>query len=266
MIAIPPEAIEALREAGLTGLLVFLRVGTAILLLPAFGDIAVPRRVRLAVALAFTLVTAPAAAPAFGPGSTGNADALGLMLTETATGLALGFVLRLAVIALVIAGTIVAQATALAQSYGVPGAEPMPAASHLMVAAGLTLATLAGLHVQVAQALILSYSVLPPGHFPDAAAQLVWALGHADSALAVAFSIALPFLAGALVYNLAIGVINRAMPQLLLSLVGAPALSLAALALMTLALPTGLAVWTAASQAVLADPLGAAPGEEAGVP
>ena len=44
----------------LPALLVFLRVGAAMALLPAFGEQAVPQRLRLILALAFTAIVAPA--------------------------------------------------------------------------------------------------------------------------------------------------------------------------------------------------------------
>lgn len=43
------------------GLVVFLRVGCALSLTPAFGEQVVPMRVRLALAFAFTAIVAPAA-------------------------------------------------------------------------------------------------------------------------------------------------------------------------------------------------------------
>ena len=49
------------------GFAVILRVGAMMALLPAFGEQAVPARVKIAVTLAATLVVAPALAPAIGP-------------------------------------------------------------------------------------------------------------------------------------------------------------------------------------------------------
>ncbi|OZA12754.1 MAG: hypothetical protein B7Y02_06935 [Rhodobacterales bacterium 17-64-5] len=57
-----------------------------------------------------------------------------------------------------------------------------------------------------------------------------------------------------MIYNLALGAINRAMPQLAVSMVGAPALTLGGLALLAVATPLLLAVWLEAFQAFLADP------------
>lgn len=233
--------------------LVFLRVGAAMALLPAFGEQSVPQRVRLILALAFTMVVAPAAGPM---------PAVGLvapMISETAIGLSLGIALRLFVIALQIAGSIAANATSLAQLFGGSGPEPQPAVGNLLVMAGLAIAVAAGLHVQIAQALILSYQVFPAGEVPSAGDMTQWGLTQISQAFARGFILAAPFTIAAFLYNVALGVINRAMPALMVSFVGAPALAGGSLVLIAIISPAMLTAWLFALQGFLAQPLGATP-------
>jgi flagellar biosynthetic protein FliR len=61
--------------------------------------------------------------------------------------------------------------------------------------------------------------------------------------LALAFPLAAPFVIGSGLYNLALGAINKAMPQLLVAFVGAPALALGGLLLMLIAAPLMVSVW-----------------------
>jgi flagellar biosynthetic protein FliR len=246
-------------------ILVFLRVGGTMLVLPAFGETSVPRRVRLGLAVAFTLVVAPAVSSGIGdkfvlPVSTGGFALI--VLSETAVGIVLGFAVRLAVMALSVAGTMIGQATSLAQAFGAADAEPVPGAAHLLVVGGLALATVMGLHVDVARALVASYGAFPLGAVLPADRMLDWALGHAGAAMSLAMSLAMPFFAASVAYNLALGVISRAMPQLMLSLVGAPALSLGVLALMVAAVPAGLTHWADDAAGILSDPLAPAGGAE----
>jgi flagellar biosynthetic protein FliR len=238
------------------GFLVFLRVGAAMALLPAFGEMGVPVRVRLALALAFTLLVAPLVAPALPP-LPAQGLPLRLALHEVAAGLIVGLGFRLLVHALQIAGGIIAQAVSLSQFFGGAGIEAQPAIGHLLTMGGLALAVSLGLHVTVAEYLTLSYDILPPGGpiLPGDVAD--WGLGRVGQAFALAFSIAAPFLIASLAYNLALGAINRAMPQLMVAFVGAPALTLGGLALLALALPAGLAVWLRALADYAAAPLGA---------
>ncbi|MFN3936844.1 MAG: flagellar biosynthetic protein FliR, partial [Gemmobacter sp.] len=201
------------------GFLVFVRVGGVMALLPAFGEQTVPVRVRLALALAFSAVVTPAVFPlshAQMPASLAAA-----ILAEAATGLMLGAGFRLLVLALATAGAMAAQATSLAQLFGGTGTEPQAAISNLLVVSGLAIAAASGLHVRAAEGLILSYTLFPPGLAPPAADAAVWGLSHVSRAFALAFTLAMPFLAGSLIYNVALGVINRAMPQLMVAFIGA---------------------------------------------
>ncbi|GAA0290695.1 flagellar biosynthetic protein FliR [Rhodovulum strictum] len=236
-----------------TGWLVFLRIGAVMAMLPAFGERAVPVRVRLGLALAFTAVVAPAVAPGLdiAPGPLGIAIA-----TETVIGLALGLVLRLMILALQMAGEIAAQATSLAQMLGATAMDPQPAMGRLMVMAGLALAVMSGLHVRAAEAMILSYELLPAGRFPDGAELADWGVLRIARGFALAATLAMPFVIAALIYNLALGVINKAMPQLMVAFVGAPAITAGGLILLFLALPPMLGLWQTGLIELYAAPFG----------
>lgn len=246
-------AVGFAQEHLLTAGLVFFRIATVIALLPAFGERVVPGRIRLAVTLAITAVVAPAVADRLGVPPEGLLQMAGFLLVETANGLILGFVLRLAVQIVEMAGGLAAQAGSLSQMFGV-GGDPLPAMSHLLVMAALCLAVLSGLHVRAAEALILSYDALPAGEVPGAAILRDWSVAHVARAFALSFSLAAPFVAAALLYNVALGVINRAMPSLMVAFVGAPALTAGALMLLALTAPLMLAVWKGAFASLLADP------------
>lgn len=229
------------QSVALSALLVFLRVGAAMALLPAFGEQSIPQRLRLVLALAFSAVVLPAAAPMM-PRDPGLLAALG----EIIAGLALGAVLRLFVLTLQIAGVMIAQATSLSQIAGGAAPEPLPAVGHLLTAAGLALAVMAGLHVRLAELLIFSYQIMPAAGLPSAAEFADWGVGQIAQAFGLAFSLAAPFTIAAMMYNLALGAINRAMPALMVSFIGAPALSATGLMLLAVLTPLLLAVWSGA--------------------
>lgn len=233
--------------------LVFLRVGAAMALLPAFGDRLVPARIRLGLALALTAVVVPSVASEIAAPDGVVGDYTLFLVAETANGLALGIVLRLFILALEMAGGLAAQSGSLSQMFGTSG-EPMPAMAHLLVMAGLALAVLSGLHVQIARALILSYTALPAGQFPAAALMRDWGVAQVGVAFALTFSLAAPFVIAGLIYNVALGLINRAMPMLMVSFVGAPALTAGTLILMAVSAPLILSAWQWAFAAHLSDP------------
>lgn len=226
--------------------IVFLRIGAVMMVLPAFGEQTVPMRVKLAVTLAFTaLVAATLPLQSHDAPSSLN-DLLIFFLTEPIIGLALGLGFRLFVIALQTAGVIAAQALSLSQILGGAGVDPMPALGQVLVIAGLALAVMSGLHVQAVRAMIMTYQVMPAGQFPQPHDVSAWGIGQIGRSFSLAFSLAAPFVLVSLLYNLTLGVINRAMPQLMVAFVGAPVITLGALLLLVMLAPVMLSVWVEA--------------------
>ncbi len=251
---------ELTAMAGLTegamrpAVMAFLRVGAVMALLPAFGEQSVPQRFRLILTLAFTAVVGPAVADRHGDGPILTAAA-----AEVLAGLLMGLGLRLFVLTLQTAGTIAAQATSLSQLFAGAGVEPQPAVANLFVMAGLALAVHAGLHVHAAQLMILSYDLLPAGRFPNRDDVAGWGTAQVARSFSLAFQLGAPLVIMSLIYNIALGIINRAMPMLMVSFIGAPALALGGLALTALMAPLVLMVWLGAFQGFVAAPFGPAP-------
>ncbi|UWR22365.1 flagellar biosynthetic protein FliR [Sulfitobacter sp. S190] len=250
------ESLAALLEVAQTylgnGFIVFLRVAAFAALLPGFGEQTVPVRVKLGVALAFTLVIAPAIPADVIAGS--GYSILWLIVSEGLVGAMLGVGLRLFVLALQTAGSIAAQSTSLAQLLGNQSAEPVPAMGHILVVGGLALAMLSGLHVKAAQFIILSYDMLPVGMVPLATDLSGWGTARVSHAFALAFTLAAPFVVLSVLYNLGLGVINRAMPQLMVAFVGAPVITAGGLIILALATPLLLSTWLAAVDVFLLNP------------
>lgn len=248
------DEAAGLAELARTGLdpavLVFLRIGAMMALMPAFGEQMVPARVRLVLALAFSTVVFPAVAPQTPPTLTLTAAAI-----EVAVGLTLGIGLRLLVLALQFAGSIAAQSASLSQLFASAGAEPQPAVSTLFTVSALALTVQGGLHIRAAELMILSYDLFPVGDWPRAGAAADWGVAQVARATALAFTLAAPFVLAALVWNLALGVMNRAMPMLPVSFLGAPALSLGALAVTALTATAVLTIWQGVLDQFLVAPM-----------
>lgn len=256
-------ALASLLELGQDGIavgfIVFLRIGAAMAVLPAFGERAIPERVRLILAIAFTAIVAPAVSGHVLPLLQSDRHIYLLLGSEVIAGLALGLALRFFVLVLQIAGSIAAQSTSLSQIFGGGAVEPQPAIGHVMVVSGLALAVMTGLHVRLAEALIGSYSVFSPGVFPSPSIIADWGLDRVAKAFALSFTLAAPFVIASFIYNVALGVINRAMPQLMVAFVGAPAITAGGLILMFLSFPLVLSVWNDALQRFIANPFMAGP-------
>lgn len=228
---------------------VFFRVGAAIALLPAIGERSIPMRVRLILAIAYTAIVGPVVSASHIPHD--PAGFTFLALAESLTGLFLGLVFRLAFFGLQMAGAMAAQATSLAQMFGAGMAEPQPVVGKVMTVAGLALLVTAGFHVMIAKTLVTSFAIFPFGQPPLARGLAVESIRQAALAFALSFRLAMPFLVLSTVFNLALGFINRAMPQLMVSFVGAPAITLAAMAVLAISAPFLLSVWLEAVTTLL---------------
>ncbi|GGX38356.1 flagellar biosynthesis protein FliR [Tateyamaria omphalii] len=251
MIALT-EALSMLQTQLWIGFAVFLRVGATVALLPGFGEQSVPARIKLVLIIAFTLIIVPAIQqmpPAFSV-----ENLILLVVTETVSGGLIGLGVRLFILALQTAGAIAAQSTSLSQIMGGASIEPLPAMGHVLMIGAVALAVMAGLHVKAAHLLIHSYTFLPMGlfHSPNEVAD--WGLGQVAYAFELAFLLATPFVLMSVLYNLALGVINKAMPQLMVAFVGAPLITLGGLFLLLLAAPLMLSVWLSALDQFMASP------------
>lgn len=235
------------------GFAVFLRVSAMVSLLPAFGAQSVPARVKLGISLSFTLIIAPAVGVPVLPMQ--FETVIWMSLTEITAGLLLGIGIRLFILALQTAGSIAAQSTSLAQILGGAISEPVPAMGHILVMGGLALAVMTGMHVRVAEMVILSYEMLPMGQLPNGSDVSEWGVDQIRRAFSLAFTLAAPFVVLSVLYNLALGVINKAMPQLMVAFVGAPVITAGGLMLLCLSAPLLISTWLDALNSFIANPL-----------
>ena len=247
------EIVLALQGQITLGFLVFLRLSAFFALLPGFGEQSVPTRIKLGLALAMTVIVTPAVS-----GHLQIAPPVPMIFTEIVTGAMFGIGLRLFVMALQTAGAIAAQATSLSQLLGGSASEPLPAMGHIMVISGLALAVMTGLHIKAAQFFILTYDLVPAGTFPRPSIFSEWGVGQVANAFKLAFGLAAPFVILSVIYNLTLGAINRAMPQLMVAFVGAPLITAGGLFLLFLTTPLIIAAWLHAMDAFLAAPFGSA--------
>lgn len=201
-------------------MLAFARVGTLVMLLPGLSERAMPMRVRLSIALLMTLVFLPVAQPFLPSGSP-----LATLFIELAIGFTLGFMVRLLVAALQIAGTVIAQDVGLsfAQSVDPTAGSQGTAIANLLTLLGATLVFVTDLHHLAISAIGASYMKLPPGTLPEAGDALALAMRTMGTSFSLAVKIAAPFAIFAIVFNLGLGVLSRMMPSLQVFFLAMPA-------------------------------------------
>lgn len=199
-----------------------LRVGGMVMVAPVLGAMFVPNRVRLLITLVLSFAMLPAVGelPAYSPLSLPGLLAVG---QELLIGLAIGFLLKIAIEAAVLGGQIVSSGTGLSFAMVVDpqsGGIPLLGRFYLIIATLLMLA--ANAHLQLIQVLASSFALVPVGSggigFGDA--RLV--ADFASLMFVGAVKLALPSVAAMLMVNVAFGVISRAAPTLNLFAVGFP--------------------------------------------
>lgn len=237
-----------------SALAVLFRVAAFSAMLPAFGETSIPVRIKLAIAVSMTLIVLPSVTLPRGLSEMSAFDMVVIAMLEVSIGLALALLLRVFLFAIQITGSIAAQSTSLSQILGTAGVEPLPAVGHVLTMAALTLSMLWGLHVAAVSFIITSYSWMPFGAVPDLAVLVEMASGQIAYGFQLAFTMAAPFYILSLLYNLTLGVINRAMPQLMVAFVGAPVITFGALVLLAISAPLILSVWVKAYFGFMAMP------------
>ncbi len=205
-------------------LLVFARIGTMIMLLPGFGEMSVPVRVRLAVALLLTAVFLPLHREAYAIDLRAYGPVLLMLGQELLVGAVLGITARLTISALSVAGAVVAQQMGLGF---VTAIDPTQGQQNVIVAnfltlTGVTLIFATDLHHLVIAALNDSYRLFAPGElilFGDVAALVTKTV---NAAFRVGIQLSAPFLVFGLMFNIGLGVLSRLMPQMQVFFVGMP--------------------------------------------
>lgn len=222
-------------------LLLFARIGAALMVLPLTGDEAVPGRIRILLALGVTAALFALAAPLLPPPDTlpkaPAAFAL-LILPELVIGLALGTAVRMLFWAIGMAAALASVAIGLTSALTVDAATggQVPLLARLATLAALIVCLASGLHHLWFAALLRSYAVFPVGGWSAVGALTPVAIGAAGEALRLALALAAPLLAFALLFNLILGLIARIAPALQIFFIAQPlglALGLALFAVVT---------------------------------
>lgn len=207
-------------------LLLFARIGTILMLMPALGEDMIPARMRLSFALAFTLVVYPLLSSSLPAMPDDVMTVFGLIFHEIAIGIMLGAIARITVMATQVAGAIIAFQTGLSTAMaadptqvGVQGAVFGSFLSFL----GMVLIFATDLHHMALAATYDSYMVFPldtPLMFDDAA-QL--AISTVAGAFSVGVQMSAPFIVFGLVFNLGAGILAKLMPAMQVFFVLMPA-------------------------------------------
>ena len=205
-------------------MLVFARVGAMVMLLPGLGEVNIPTRIKLAIALLLTLIILPLHRSAYTIDLQSLAPLAVQMVQEIIIGIVLGATARVALSALQVAGSVIAQQLGLgsATSIDPTGGQQGVLIGNFLTLLGLTLLFATNTHHLVIAALNDSYSIFSPGETVPSADLAAVATKAFAGAFKIGAQLSAPFLVFGLVFNLGLGVLARLMPQMQVYFVGVP--------------------------------------------
>jgi flagellar biosynthetic protein FliR len=245
------ELLAALPVLAFQAVLLFARLGAAVMVMPGLGEEDVPASIRLGLGLGLVVLLLPGLAPSLPAAPDSAGEAVRLIVIEALVGLWLGGLARLVTMAMAVAGQAIALLLGLAQAL-----VPDPALGGLGTATGRLLALAAvvvvlasGLYAIPLRALAESYTLLPPGEpFPAGAGAEAMAAAAGES-LALSLRLAAPFVMAAIVINVALGLLSRIAPQVQVYFVAVPGQVLLGLALLAAVMPPLLGAFAEAARA-----------------
>jgi len=236
-------------------MLAFGRIGTMVMLLPGVGELSVPMRMRLTVALVLTAVLLPLHQRAY----TIDLETLGPVLLlfgqEMLIGALLGLTARLAISALQIAGTVVAQQLGLGFVTTIDPTQNQQGVlvGNFLTVLGVTLIFATDLHHLVIAALNDSYTLFHPGETPLTGDMAHHVTRVVAAAFRIGIQLSAPFLVFGLLFNLGLGVLSRLMPQMQVFFIGLPLSIMLGLALLLLVLGAMMGTFGGYFEGVLAN-------------
>ena len=225
-------------------MLMFARMGTLAMLMPAIGERTIAARVRLALALAMTLLLFPSLSTLYPSLPESLVGLLVALAGEFAIGFGIGLIARLILSALQTAGTTIAFQMGLGFAQNVDPAQGVQGAliGNFLTVLALVLIFVTNLHHLTIAALHDSFTLFPPGQSFPVGDFSELAVTAVTEAFVIGIRLAGPFLVFGLIFYLGLGILSRLMPQLQIFFIAMPANILLGFALL-MVLIASLMAW-----------------------
>lgn len=196
-------------------LYIFCRVGSALMVLPGFGEAYVPPRIRLLLALVFSVLLVPMLQSSMPPLPGSPLALFIIMLGEILVGIFMGLIARTVLMVLHVSGSIIASQSSLAVAamFDPSTGTQSPVVSNMLTLAAVLLFFTLDLHHLVLAALVQSYDVFAPGGMPSVQDMNILHLRLVADSFALGVALAGPHIVFSLLFYLAGGLMTRLMPN-----------------------------------------------------
>lgn len=227
------------------GALIFARLASLVMTMPGVGDSSVPPRIRLSFAFVMTLALTPVIAPVLPAIPSEVSGIAGAVIKEVLVGLMIGTILRLFLTALATAGEIVSIQTTLSFAQtSAPGIAPgSTTLGTFLGLIGLVLIMTTDLHHMFIAAIVRSYAIFPFTRDIPVADAGELAVQTVSQSFKMGVQLSAPVAVFGLIFNIAIGLIGRVMPQFQVYFVASPLMVLFGLSIFAITLGVVGLVW-----------------------
>lgn len=226
-------------------MLVFVRIGTAMIIMPGVGDSFVPSQIRLYIALGVALVLTPVIQPFIPSPLPGFAALFALIVMEFVIGLFIGTIARVLMVALDTAGMLISMASGLsnAQVFNPSLAGQGSIVGAFLSVTGVVLLFVTDMHHLLIYGLVESYTMFPVGGVPDTGSMAELMARGLSASFLTGFQVAIPFIIISLLIYIGMGVLTRLMPQIQVFILALPLQIMLALLTLALTASAGLMFW-----------------------
>jgi len=227
------------------GAMVFSRLAAMVMTMPVVGEQAVPARIRLSFALVLTLTLTPVVMPVLPALPVELGDMALQVVREVFIGIMIGAVMRIFMSALAVAGEVISiQSTLSFAQTSAPGIiDSSTTLGTFLGLIGLILIFSTHLHHLFLGAMVNSYNIFPFGVSASINDSGQLAIRTLSDAFRMGIQLSAPVLVLALVFNVALGLAARIMPQFQVFFVASPLMVLLSLAILSLSLGMIGMVW-----------------------
>lgn len=228
-------------------MLTFVRIGAAMTIMPGVGDTFTPQSVRLYIALGLSLVLSPLVSQYIPDPVPTTAILFVLITMEFVTGIFIGTIARILMVALDTAGMAISMMSGLgsAQVFNPALATQGSLIGALLSVTGVLMLFATNMHHLLFLGLIGSYEMFPVGHVPDTGSMAELMARAVASSFLIGIQISAPFIVVSLLLYIGMGVLTRLMPQIQVFLLALPLQIMLSLLTLMLVLSTGLMFWVA---------------------
>lgn len=197
-------------------LLVFCRVGSAIMLLPGIGEAFVSARIRLLFALAVSAILTPVLMPHLPAAPASPFGLFAVMIQEILIGITLGAACRILISTMHMAGQIMSFQVGLstATMFDVTQASQGSLIGNFLSVLVVVLIFATNLHHVMLQGLADSYAAFPAGKMPPMGDLVELVTRLMSSSFMVAVKLSAPLIAAAFLVYIGAGVLSRIMPTM----------------------------------------------------